>query len=141
MSAIAPTGGSGASQEAGAAQDGSRALAAAGFDKDSFLKLLVAQLKMQNPLQPTDNDRFVAQLTQFATLEQLQQLVTVAQREQKKDEASRAVALVGRVATYERDGSERSGRVLRVDLGGEEPTLVLDDGARIGLADVKAVAS
>ena len=38
-------------------------------DKDMFLKLLVAQLRHQNPLEPADGLQFVTQLAQFTTLE------------------------------------------------------------------------
>jgi len=38
--------------------------------KDTFLKLLVAQLKHQDPLEPQDGSQFVAQLAQFSNLEQ-----------------------------------------------------------------------
>lgn len=40
-------------------------------DKDLFMKLLVAQLKNQDPLSPQDGTAFVAQLAQFNSLEQL----------------------------------------------------------------------
>lgn len=39
--------------------------------KEEFLKLLAAQLRMQNPLEPINNEEFVAQLAQFSQLEQL----------------------------------------------------------------------
>jgi flagellar basal-body rod modification protein FlgD len=39
--------------------------------KDEFLKLLTAQLANQDPLQPVDNQAFVAQLAQFSSVEQL----------------------------------------------------------------------
>ena len=39
--------------------------------KDDFLKLLVAQLSNQDPLNPQDGAAFVAQLSQFSSLEQL----------------------------------------------------------------------
>jgi flagellar basal-body rod modification protein FlgD len=40
------------------------------LDKEAFLKLLVAQLSHQDPLQPTEGTEFVAQLSQFAMVEQ-----------------------------------------------------------------------
>lgn len=40
-------------------------------DKTTFLKLLVSQIKNQNPLSPQDGTAFVAQLAQFSQVEQL----------------------------------------------------------------------
>lgn len=41
-------------------------------DKDQFLKLLVSQLKNQNPLDPITNENFIGQLAQFSSMEQQQ---------------------------------------------------------------------
>ncbi len=43
-------------------------------DKNTFLKLLVAQLEYQNPLNPADGTQFVTQLAQFTSLEQSTQM-------------------------------------------------------------------
>ncbi len=41
-----------------------------GVDKNMFLQLMVAQLRNQDPLNPSDGTQFVAQLAQFQQLEQ-----------------------------------------------------------------------
>ncbi len=45
-----------------------------GMDKDAFLQLLVAQMKYQDPLEPTSNTEFVSQYAQFSQVEQLQNM-------------------------------------------------------------------
>jgi Flagellar hook capping protein len=45
-------------------------------DKDTFLKLLVAQLTHQDPLNPVEDKEFIAQLAQFTSVEELQKLNT-----------------------------------------------------------------
>lgn len=42
--------------------------------KDEFLKLLVTQLQNQDPLDPKGNEEYVAQLAQFSSLEQMQNM-------------------------------------------------------------------
>ncbi len=42
--------------------------------KDDFLKMLTAQMRYQNPLEPMKDQEFIGQMTQFSSLEQLQNL-------------------------------------------------------------------
>lgn len=62
------------------------------MDKDAFLGLLVAQMKYQDPLEPTSNTEFVAQYAQFSSLEQMQNMSATL-------ELSRASSLVGQVVS------------------------------------------
>ena len=67
--------------------------------KDSFLQLLVTQLKNQNPLDPQDNTAFVAQLAQFSSLEGITTLndtVNSLSGGLQSSQALQASSLVGR---------------------------------------------
>ena len=44
------------------------------MSKDDFLQLLVAQMKYQDPLEPTSNTEYVAQYAQFSQVEQMQNM-------------------------------------------------------------------
>ena len=58
----------------GAANDsGSSELNRAGLGQEDFLKILLTQLTFQDPLEPMDNQEFVAQMAQFTSLEQSKQ--------------------------------------------------------------------
>lgn len=59
-----------------------------GLDKDAFLQLLVAQMKYQDPLEPTSNTEYISQFATFSSLEQMQNMSATM-------ELSRASSLVG----------------------------------------------
>ncbi len=44
--------------------------------KDDFLKLLITQLSHQDPTQPVSDQQFIAQMAQFSSLEQMQNIAT-----------------------------------------------------------------
>lgn len=58
------------------------------LDKDAFLQLLVAQMKYQDPLEPTSNTEYISQFATFSELEQMQNMSATL-------ELSRASTLVG----------------------------------------------
>lgn len=74
------------------------------LDKTAFLKLLIEQLKNQDPLNPKDDTQFIAQLAQFSSLEQSMQmnsaLSTVTSVLQGQSNAQ-TTSLVGKMATIQ----------------------------------------
>jgi len=59
------------------------------LDRDAFLNLLVTQLQFQDPLNPMDDAGFIAQLAQFSSLEQMQNMNNATNR-------SQAFAMIGK---------------------------------------------
>jgi flagellar basal-body rod modification protein FlgD len=72
-SSTAGASGSQSSQNSGSSSSSSTG-SLANPDENTFLKLLVSQLKNQDPLNPADSTQFVSQLAQFSSLEQLMQI-------------------------------------------------------------------
>ncbi|WHH58747.1 flagellar hook capping FlgD N-terminal domain-containing protein [Petroclostridium sp. X23] len=105
--------------------------------KDEFLNLLVTQLKYQDPLNPTDNSEFVAQLAQFSALEQMNNVSTrVSSMEALTMTGKMVIASVTDSSTGET--SQVQGVVDYVKLKNGKATLVVDD-QEIELDDVTAV--
>lgn len=63
---------------------------ASSMDKDSFLQLLVAQMKYQDPLEPTSNTEYISQYAQFSQVESLQNM-------SQNMDLQRASSLVGQM--------------------------------------------
>ena len=51
-----------------------KAASSSSLDKDAFLQLLVAQMKYQDPLEPTSNTEYISQYATFSELEQMQNM-------------------------------------------------------------------
>ncbi len=75
-------------------------VASSAVNKDEFLKLFVAQLKNQSPLDPLKGHEFIAQLAQFSTVEQLTSLNSSFADEFKFQQLLGGGDLIGRKATY-----------------------------------------
>lgn len=60
------------------------------LDRMVFLRLLVTQLKNQNPMDPMDNREFLAQLAQFSSIEQMENVSTQTARVAAGQVASQA---------------------------------------------------
>ncbi len=108
-------------------------------DQDTFLKLLVAQLKYQDPSNPADSTQFLAQTAQFTQVEKLGAIAETQQNMLNAQMMLGASSLVGRTVTYVGpDGADVTGVVTSAKLGGSDPTLRVGD-TDVQLSKVKEV--
>ena len=68
--------------------------------RDQFLQLLVAQLRNQDPLEPVNNENFIAQLAQFSTLEGIENLNASFSDVLALQNLTQGANLIGRTATF-----------------------------------------
>ena len=104
--------------------------------KDSFLKLLCAQMENQDPMQPQSNTEWVSQLATYSTLEQMQNMNAVMTN-------SQAFSLIGQevvMATKNAEGKEAtiSGKVDFVSIRGNRSYLSIE-GNLYPAADLQSI--
>jgi flagellar basal-body rod modification protein FlgD len=111
-----------------------------GMGKDDFLKLLVGQLKNQDPQNPQGSEDFMGQMAQFSMLEQLTNLATATTDLTQTMHESQTVSLLGHTVTYvDADGNPLTGTVDSVDVSGKTPTISVGGKAGIDPATVNQV--
>jgi flagellar basal-body rod modification protein FlgD len=140
MTTPVTSGTSGTSPLAAMHGEASTSVGSTGMDKDTFLKLLVAQMKYQDPQSPTDSSALVTQTATYSQVEALQKLTEQNSSMLAMQRASSAGALVGKTATYlGEDGVAVTGQVKSVILATDstEATAVID-GQTVGVGRITA---
>lgn len=99
------------------------------LDRDAFLKLLVAQLRYQDPLNPSDPSDFIATTAQFSTLEELQKISAQSMASTFNSNLTTAGSLIGRqIAVMGEDGNLIATTVHRALVVSGEVLLMTDLG-------------
>lgn len=123
-----------------AAQGGTGASATSKLDRDTFLQLMVAQLRNQDPMNPTDSAEFLAQTAQFTSLEKLEAVADQTAQALAAQMAFGASSLIGRTVTYTGpDGTDVKGSVDSVHFTADGPMLSVGD-VEVRLNDVTTVS-
>jgi flagellar basal-body rod modification protein FlgD len=113
--------------------------ATAGLDKDAFLKLLVAQLKYQNPLSPADPTQFMSQTAQFTMVEELQNMGKEQKSAALAQQISTAGSLVGKEVTWlDSDGVAKSGQVSSATIV-DGSTVVVVGNAKVPIESIQSI--
>lgn len=109
--------------------------------ENDFLKLLVAQLQYQDPMNPTDNNQFMQEQAQFSTVEGINNLEKTMTAMQSQQQLAQSVSLIGKQVSYvDAKGNPGSGVVssvatskgtTTVNVGGVD----VDPSTIVGVAD------
>jgi flagellar basal-body rod modification protein FlgD len=116
-----------AAQSAATSSDSS----AASLDYDSFLKLLIAQMKYQDPTKPTDPSQFVSQLASFSSVEQAIKTNSKLDTMMTSLALTQAEGLVGRTVASSDGSIVGTVAGIRVITGGA--VAILTDGTELPL--------
>ena len=108
--------------------------------QEDFLKLLVTQLTLQDPLNPQKDTEFIAQMAQFSTLEQARSMQSEVARLRSEQQILQANALLGREVALQSDQETVThGLVSAVQLEAGTPKLVVE-GRAYELSQVLTIA-
>lgn len=125
----------------GATTTVSRTDSASNLGGDAFLKLLVAQLKYQDPMNPAQGTEFLAQTAQFTMVEKLTALTQQSTDALAAQRAVQAAQLVGKQVTYAgSDGTTTTGTVTGARLLATGPVLLVG-GQEIALSAVTEITA
>lgn len=117
-----------AEEAARAAQAQAKAPKAAdNLGKDTFLKLLVAQLKYQDPMKPSDPTAFMTQTAQFSMVERLTAMEEATAQLLAAQRGQSATALLGTQISWTEGDTKKTGVVTGLRMGPEGPTLEVGD--------------
>ena len=111
-------------------------LRANGMNQEDFLKILLTQLTYQDPMKPMNNQEFMAQMAQFTSLEQTQQLNDKISTLISNQAALQSVGLIGRTVDISSTSGALTGTVVSLSLSGESPLITVRTSAGVTLPNI-----
>ena len=109
--------------------------------KDDFLKLFVAQLQHQDPMNPMQDSDFMGQMASFSSLEQITNLAAANERIASSLSSTNAIGLIGRTVTYiDENDVVHTGKVEKVSTSDGKPFLTVDGTSGVDPATITQVA-
>lgn len=111
--------------------------------KNDFLQLMVAQLQAQDPLEPTSDTEYVAELAQFSQLEQTTNLAQSNSEALSAQKTAQAVQLIGHTVAYKDPvtGETVDGKVESVEITSAGAALTIEGVTGIEPASISEVSA
>ncbi len=107
--------------------------------EDTFMELLLAELRNQNPMEPMDSSQMVTQMAQMNSLQELQKITASLKDVNQSNQFLTASSLIGKQVSYVSDDFINQGLVSAFSIDNNVISLLVNDQA-ISLEDVIAVA-
>ena len=101
-------------------------------DYNTFLQLLIAEMKNQDPTNPMDTSQYMSQFAQLSTVEQAMQTNSKLDALLSSSALSQADGLIGRTASFtDSNGATVTGKIASVSINTDGAVATLDNGTKI----------
>ena len=105
-----------------------------GVDYNTFLQLLIAEMKNQDPTNPMDTSQYMSQFAQLSTVEQAMQTNSKLDALLSSQSLSQANSLIGKTVSFtDSTGASFSGKVVSVAINGDGSIATLQDGTKVAV--------
>ncbi|MBR0960962.1 flagellar hook assembly protein FlgD [Bradyrhizobium japonicum] len=103
-------------------------------DYNTFLQLLVAEMKNQDPTNPMDTSQYMSQFAQLSTVEQAMQTNSKLDALLSSQSLSQANGLIGKTVSFtDSTGATFSGKVVSVSINSDGSIATLQDGTKVAV--------
>jgi flagellar basal-body rod modification protein FlgD len=123
--------------------------------KDAFLQILITQLQNQDPTSPMDDKEFIAQMAQFSSLEQMQNMTSAMEKllsSQQETQLLSYTNFIGKEVKWSEVTNELDnkgnpitnsgvGTIKELQFDNGSPVFVLEDGKKITPGNISAITS
>jgi flagellar basal-body rod modification protein FlgD len=101
-------------------------------DYNTFLQLLIAEMKNQDPTNPTDTSQYMSQFAQLSTVEQAMQTNTKLDALLSSQSLSQADGLIGRTASFaDSNGNTVTGKIASISINSDGSIATLENGTKV----------
>ncbi len=124
----------------------SRGTTSTDLGKDEFLKILMAQLQNQDPLNPMEDKEFISQMASFSSLEQMMNMSKSIDQMAKSQQVTPVIQyshLIGQEVTYQQESKEENSKseVIAVRQSDGQAVLELKNGEEVNADSILKVSS
>ncbi len=105
-----------------------------GVDYNTFLQLLIAEMKNQDPTNPMDTSQYMSQFAQLSSVEQAMQTNTKLDSLLSSQALSQADGLIGKNVSFtDSTGATFSGKVASISINSDGSIATLEDGTKVAV--------